>query len=114
MKTKAAQATNLHRYECGPFQFTDHSGRDGYDRHVAFDHVVTLEEASQRERFEAVSRSLRDLLTQRWLLTQQTHDAENLTAPAGRGGPAAATGRTRRHATRRASPMTFMRTRAAW
>ena len=77
MKTKAAQATNLHRYECGPFQFTDHSGRDGYDRHVAFDHVVTLEEASQRERFEAVSRSLRDLLTQRWLLTQQTHDAEN-------------------------------------
>ena len=35
------------------------------------------QDASQRERFEAVARSLRDLLTQRWLLTQQTHDREN-------------------------------------
>ena len=39
--------------------------------------VVAPEEASQRERFEAVARSLRDLLTQRWLLTQETHDREN-------------------------------------
>ena len=37
----------------------------------------SVENASQRERFEAVARSLRDLLTQRWLLTQQTHDREN-------------------------------------
>jgi len=29
------------------------------------------------ERFEAVARVLRDLLTQRWLLTQQAHDREN-------------------------------------
>ena len=36
-----------------------------------------LDAASQRERFEAVARSLRDLLTQRWLLTQETHDKEN-------------------------------------
>jgi glycogen phosphorylase len=52
----------------------DHSD---YDRHLVFDHVVSKEEASQRERFEAVARSLRDLLTQRWLLSQQTHDQEN-------------------------------------
>jgi starch phosphorylase len=38
---------------------------------------VSLENAGQRERFEAVARSLRDLLTERWLLTQQTHDREN-------------------------------------
>ena len=48
-----------------------------YDRHLVFDHVVSEQDASQRERFEAVARSLRDLLTQRWLLTQQTHDREN-------------------------------------
>src|SRR4029077_16239466 len=50
---------------------------DTYDRHLVFDHAVTPEHASQRERFEAVARSLRDLLTQRWLLTQQTHDRLN-------------------------------------
>jgi starch phosphorylase len=50
---------------------------DYYDRHLMFDHAVSLEDASQRERFEAVARSLRDLLTERWLLTQQTHDSAN-------------------------------------
>jgi glycogen phosphorylase len=52
-------------------------GKDSYDRHVVFDHAVSLANASQRERFEAVARSLRDLLTERWLLTQETHDKEN-------------------------------------
>src|SRR5438128_846116 len=53
------------------------SDPDCYDRHLVFDHAVAVEEASQRERFEAVARSLRDLLTERWLLTQQTHDRAN-------------------------------------
>jgi starch phosphorylase len=57
--------------------FADPKDGDQYDRHLIFDHVVSLEQASQRERFEAVARSLRDLLTQRWLLTQETHDKEN-------------------------------------
>ncbi|MCI0359375.1 MAG: glycogen/starch/alpha-glucan phosphorylase [Planctomycetaceae bacterium] len=52
-------------------------GQDSYDRHLVFDHVVSLASASQRERFESVARSLRDLLTERWLLTQETHDKEN-------------------------------------
>jgi starch phosphorylase len=65
------------QYECGPFQFTDKIARELYDRHLVFDHSVSLEKAGQRERFEAVARSLRDLLTQRWLLTQETHDREN-------------------------------------
>ena len=42
-----------------------------------FDHVVTREQADQRQRFEAMARSLRDLLTQRWLLTQDTYDRAN-------------------------------------
>src|SRR4029453_9418268 len=52
-------------------------GQDSYDRHLVFDHAVSLASASQRERFEAVARSLRDLLTERWLLTQETYDKEN-------------------------------------
>jgi starch phosphorylase len=48
-----------------------------YDRHLILDHIVAPEEASQRERFEAVARSLRDLLADRWLLTQQAHDSAN-------------------------------------
>lgn len=52
-------------------------GVDSYDRHLLFDHVVALEAASQRERFEAVARSLRDLLTERWLLTEKTYDQKN-------------------------------------
>ncbi|MBX3437830.1 MAG: glycogen/starch/alpha-glucan family phosphorylase, partial [Planctomycetaceae bacterium] len=77
MSTKPSPSDILKQYECGPFGFSDHAGRDGYDRHLMFDHVVSREAASQRERFEAVATSLRDLLTQRWLLTQQTYDAEN-------------------------------------
>ncbi len=54
-----------------------HVGKDSYQRHLVFDHAVSPESASQRERFEAVARSLRDLLTERWLLTQETQDKEN-------------------------------------
>ena len=54
------------RYECDGFRFPD---RDYYDRHVVFDHVTGMEAASQREQFEAVARTLRDVLTQRWIRT---------------------------------------------
>jgi starch phosphorylase len=64
----------LERYECNGFKFPD---RDYYDRHVVFDHVVRMEDATQRERFEAVSHTLRDLLTQRWLNTAATYDRKN-------------------------------------
>src|SRR5688572_12451918 len=56
---------------------TDMEACDDYDRHLIFDHVVVPEEASQRERLEAVSRSLRDRLTHRWILTQQQCDLKN-------------------------------------
>ena len=64
---------SLKQYEA-EFRFAD---RDYYDRHLVFDHVVTTEQADQRQRFEAMARSLRDLLTQRWLLTQSIHDRAN-------------------------------------
>jgi starch phosphorylase len=56
------------------FQFAE---RDYYDRHLTFDHVVSMKDATQRQRFEAMARSLRDLLSQRWLHTQATHDKSN-------------------------------------
>ena len=64
----------LERYECGPFRFADD---DYYDRHLVFDHVVPEERANTRERFEAMASSIRDLLTQRWLLTERTRDGKN-------------------------------------
>ena len=63
------QAANpLKRYEVGPLRFHD---EDYYDRHLVFDHVISLEKASPRDRFEAMARSVRDVLAQRWLLTQR-------------------------------------------
>jgi glycogen phosphorylase len=67
-------AHGLALHECGELRFT---GTDNYDRHVVFDHAVSVENASDRERFEAVARALRDLLTQRWLLTEQTYERVN-------------------------------------
>jgi starch phosphorylase len=61
-------------YECGPLHFDD---AENYDRHLVFDHAVSLEKANERQRFEAVARALRDLLTQRWLLTEQTYEQAN-------------------------------------
>ena len=66
-------ADSLRQYEFG-LRFAD---RDYYDRHLIFDHAVAMKQADQRQRFEALARSLRDLLTQRWLLTQLTHDQQN-------------------------------------
>jgi glycogen phosphorylase len=66
----------LTRYGCGPIRF---SGRDDalYERHLIFDGVVALEAAGPRERFEAAARSVRDVLSQRWILTNNTYDREN-------------------------------------
>ncbi len=75
--TRTQTPKKLKQYEGGGFRFTDKADLDYYNRHLVLDHAVAPEDAGPRERFEAVARSLRDLLTQRWLLTQQTHDREN-------------------------------------
>lgn len=64
----------LKQYECDGFHFAD---SDYYDRHLMFDHVVPMARASRRDRFEALARSLRDVLTQRWLRTQDGHERAN-------------------------------------
>jgi glycogen phosphorylase len=72
-----AMSRILRQYGCGPVQFT---GTDDalYERHLIFDHVVKLAAAGARERFEAVARSVRDVLSQRWVLTEDTYERINL------------------------------------
>lgn len=74
---KHSTSAPLRLHHAHAFRFTEKEDREHYHRHLVFDHAVTPEEASQRERFEAVARSLRDLLMQRWLETQQTYNREN-------------------------------------
>jgi starch phosphorylase len=66
----------LRQYGCGPVEFT---GTDGalYERHLVFDQILNLEAAGPRERFEALARSVRDVLAQRWIQTEQTYEREN-------------------------------------
>jgi starch phosphorylase len=64
------------QYGCGPVEFT---GNDNalYERHLVFDHVVKSTEAGPRDRFEAFARSVRDILSQRWVRTEDTYEQEN-------------------------------------
>ena len=48
-----------------------------YERHLVFDRVIDPKVASARERFEAFSRSVRDILAQRWVMTKTTYEREN-------------------------------------
>jgi starch phosphorylase len=72
--------TLLHKmarqYGCGPVHFSGND-RAWYERHLIFDHVVAPDSASARAKYEALASSVRDLLTQRWLKTQQTYDQAN-------------------------------------
>jgi starch phosphorylase len=76
MDEKAAErdaAKLLKQYGCGPIQFT---GADGlYERHLAFDNIKQT--ATAREEFEAIAHSVRDVLSQRWFLTEKTYEREN-------------------------------------
>src|SRR5258705_12552281 len=48
-----------------------------YERHLVFDRVIDPVAASARERFEAFSSSIRDILARRWVLTKTTYDQRN-------------------------------------
>ena len=48
-----------------------------YERHLLFDAAVDVAAATARDRFEAVARSVRDVLSQRWLLTEKTYERQN-------------------------------------
>jgi starch phosphorylase len=66
----------LQQYGCGPIQFIG-TGDALYERHLMFDNVADLSALGPRERYEAVARSVRDVLSQRWVRTEQTYEREN-------------------------------------
>jgi starch phosphorylase len=75
MEPDEALAKLLKQYGCGLVQFT---GQDGlYERHLLFDNVVDAAVTGPRERFEAAARAVRDVLSQRWVLTKDTYAKVN-------------------------------------
>ena len=76
IQTESDGTKLLQQYGCGPIQF---EGTDNafYERHLVFDNVVDLAAAGPRERFEAFARSVRDILSQRWMHTENTYEREN-------------------------------------
>ena len=48
-----------------------------FERHLLSDAVVEPSAAYDRQRFEALARSVRDLLSRRWIKTQRTYDQQN-------------------------------------
>lgn len=66
----------IRQYGCGPIPF---AGTDNglYDRHLLFDNVRDMKTTDAREQYEAFARSVRDILSQRWLCTERTYSREN-------------------------------------
>ena len=74
--TEKVNAAKLpEQYGCGPIQFMADDGL--YQRHLHFDNVADEASIGLRERFDAVARSVRDVLSQRWVLTEKTYEQKN-------------------------------------
>jgi starch phosphorylase len=75
-RTKEAIAAFQEQYECGPVHLTG-DPNSLYERHLFFDNVIDPAAATPRDRYEAFARSVRDVLSQRWVRTEQTYDRAN-------------------------------------
>jgi starch phosphorylase len=64
------------KYGCGPVQLAG-TGDALYERHLFFDHVIKPTAVGPRERFEAFARSVRDILSQRWVQTEDVYHRNN-------------------------------------
>ena len=66
----------LKQYVCGPVKLT---GTDSslYERHLVFDNICAPADIGERERFEALARAVRDVLSQRWVMTEKIYEREN-------------------------------------
>ena len=74
--TSTKTAGLIEHYSCGSVQF---SGTENalYERHLVFDNVVDRQACDARTQFEAFARAVRDVLSQRWILTEQTYERQN-------------------------------------
>jgi len=70
------EAELLDQYGCGPIRFSGHHDAL-YERHLLFDDIIDPAVAGGRERFEAAARSVRDVLSQRWIETERTYNRAN-------------------------------------
>jgi len=76
MTASDTMATLRKQYGCGPVELT--GSADGlYERHLLFDNVTDPAAATARDRYEAFARSARDVLSQRWVRTEQSYDRSN-------------------------------------
>ena len=73
---RSARKNILQQYGVGPIQFTG-TNDALYERHLTFDHVVDVKKADVREQFEAAAHSIRDIISQRWLQTEDTYEQKN-------------------------------------
>jgi glycogen phosphorylase len=74
--TDIAGPNLLEQYGCGPIRFSGHQDAL-YERHLLFDDVIDPLAAGAREQFEAAARSVRDVLSQRWVETERVYNREN-------------------------------------
>src|SRR5580704_7410516 len=66
IKKRSLQSMHPDLLDYGPVSF--HGDPNSlYDRHLVFDYAIDPDCATPRERYEAVARSLRDVLALRWL-----------------------------------------------
>jgi glycogen phosphorylase len=70
------RAELLEQYGCGPVQFSG-TGDGLYERHLVFDNAVDVAASDVRMQYEAAARSVRDVLSQRWVRTESTYLREN-------------------------------------
>src|SRR3954451_8815076 len=64
------------RYGCGPIRFAG-TRNALYERHLLFDKAIDPTAATPRDQFEAFANSVRDVLSQRWVLTEKTYERRN-------------------------------------
>src|SRR5467141_1134224 len=79
LRAGAAPATLdalLRQYGSGPVDLTGNADAL-YERHLLFDNVADPAASGPRERYEALARSVRDVLSQRWVHTEQTYRSVN-------------------------------------
>jgi glycogen phosphorylase len=76
MTTSVPKASDLLQQYGSPIPL---AGTDSalYERHLVFDRAIDPKVASARERFEAFSHSVRDILAKRWVQTKTTYEQQN-------------------------------------
>ncbi len=74
--TSSDNLESLRRQYGGPIELTG-TADAFYERHLLFDNVADPAATGLRERYEAFARSVRDVLSQRWVRTEQTYERVN-------------------------------------